>query len=61
MHLMAMDKKSKKRVEVIKQKLQKLQLQLNGAKQQNDEPGEVERIEQEIQTLKEELAALKKG
>lgn len=58
---MALDKKSKKRLEVIRQKLQKLQLQLNGAKEQNDEPGEVERIEAEIKSLKEEVSTLKKG
>jgi peptidoglycan hydrolase CwlO-like protein len=55
-----MDKKAKKRLEVIRPKLQNLQKQLSGAKQQDDEPGEVQRLEQEIENLKAEVAALKK-
>ena len=35
-----MDGKAKKRLEVIKQKLQLLRQKLAGAKKQNDEPGE---------------------
>ena len=56
---MAIDKKSKKKLEVIRQKLQKLRLQLSGAKQQDDEPGEVERLEQEIKDLEAQAEALK--
>jgi hypothetical protein len=33
------DKKAKKRIDVLHQKLQKLRQQLAGAKQQPDEPG----------------------
>lgn len=58
---MALDKKSKKRLEVIRKKLEKLQLQLAGAKEQTDEPGEVERLEEEIVSLKAESAKLKQG
>ena len=36
-----MDGKAKKRLEVIKQKLQLLRQKLSGAKRQDDEPGEV--------------------
>ena len=46
--LMALDKKSKKRLEVLRKKLEKLNAQLAGAKQQEDEPGEVAGIEKEI-------------
>lgn len=49
-----MDKRDKKRVEVINQRLMKLRQQLAGARQQEDEPGEAKRIEQEIATLEAE-------
>lgn len=55
-----MDGKAKKRLEVIHKKLQQLQLQLAGAKKQNDEPGEVERLTKEIATLEKEREQLKK-
>ena len=54
-----MDKKAKKRVEVLRQRTQKLNQQLAGARQQEDEPGEVDRIEQEIASVKEEIERLK--
>ncbi len=56
---MALDKKSKKRLEVLRQRLQKLQLQLAGAKQQEDEPGEVARIEKEIEEVHAEVQKIK--
>lgn len=54
-----MDKKAKKRVEVIRKKLGTLQQQLAGAKQQPDDPGEPARIQAEIDKLQEELTRLK--
>jgi len=54
-----MDKKSKKRIEVCNQRLQKLRQQLAGAKAQEDEPGEVERLETEIASLEAEVQKLK--
>lgn len=54
-----MDKKSKKRIDVCNQRLQKLRQQLVGAKAQNDEPGEVERLETEIASLEAEVQKLK--
>lgn len=54
-----MDGKAKKRLEVIRKKLQTLQLQLAGAKKQNDEPGEVERLEKEIADLHAEGETLR--
>ena len=49
-----MDKKAKKKLEVIRQKLQQLRKQLAGAKQQDDEPGEVAALEAQIAKLEAE-------
>jgi hypothetical protein len=54
-----MDGRAKKRLEVIKQKLQLLRQKLAGAKRQDDEPGEVSKLEQEIATLEAEAVKLR--
>ena len=54
-----MDKKAKKKLDVIHQHLQTLRQQLAGAKKQNDTPGEVERLECEIAKLETEAKILK--
>ena len=54
-----MDGRAKKRLEVIKQKLQMLRQKLAGARKQDDEPGEVQKLEQEISALEAEAAKLK--
>jgi hypothetical protein len=54
-----MDGRAKKRLEVIKQKLQLLRQKLAGAKRQDDEPGEVKKLEQEIAALESEAAKLR--
>ena len=54
-----MDKKAKKKTDVLRQRLQKLQQQLAGAKAQPDEPGEAVRLEKEIAAAEAELARLK--
>jgi hypothetical protein len=54
-----MDKKAKKRVEVLRQKLATLQQQLAGAKKQPDDPAEPARLQAEIDKIHEELAKLK--
>lgn len=54
-----MDGRAKKRLEVIKQKLQLLRQKLAGAKRQDDEPGEVRKLEQEIAALEAEAAKLR--
>ena len=54
-----MDKKAKKRVEVIRGKLASLQQQLVGARQQPDDPQEPARIAAEIEKLQAELSKLK--
>ncbi len=56
-----MDKKAKKKLEVINKKLQQLRLQLSGAKSQDDEPGEVQRLEEEIASLEAEGRKLKES
>ena len=54
-----MDKKAKKRIDVVQQKLQKLRLQLAGAKKQPDDPGDIKRLEAEIAAAEVELQKLK--
>ena len=54
-----MDKKVKKRIGVIHQRLQKLRQQLAGAKKQVDDPDEPARLEKEISALETELESLK--
>lgn len=54
-----MDKKAKKRIDVIQKKLPQLQQQLAGAKAQPDDPGEPARIQAEIVKLQAELTKLK--
>jgi len=54
-----MDKKIKKKLDKANQKIQKLQQQLAGAKQQDDEPGEVARLEQEIADTRAEIVQLR--
>jgi hypothetical protein len=54
-----MDGKAKKRLEVIKPKLQLLKQKLAGAKRQDDEPGEVRKLEQEIAALEAEATKLR--
>ena len=55
------DKKEKKRMEVLHQKIAKLQQQLAGAKKQPDDPAEVPRLEQALASAHAELAVLKKA
>jgi hypothetical protein len=54
-----MDKKAKKRIDVLNQRLRKLRQQLSGHKQQNDDPDELARIEKEIAEAEAELTMLK--
>ncbi len=54
-----MDKKIKKKLDKANQKIQKLLQQLAGAKQQDDEPGEVTRLEQEIADIRAEIVQLR--
>jgi hypothetical protein len=54
-----MDKKAKKKSEVLRQRLLKLQQQLAGAKQQPDDPGDITRLEKEIAAVQAEITKLK--
>lgn len=56
-----MDKKAKKRIDLLQQKLQKLRQQIAGAKKQMDDPDEVRRLEQELAQTASELETLKKS
>ena len=50
-----MDKKAKKKIDVLRQRLTKLRQQLAGATQQMDDPQEVERLKQDIAAAEAEL------
>lgn len=56
-----MDKKAKKRIDLLQQRLQKLRLQLAGAKKQMDDPDDVRRLEREIGEVSTELEKLKQS
>ena len=53
-----MDRKTKKRITVLKQKRQNLRLQLATVRKFPDDPTEAPRIEQELAKIEEELARL---
>lgn len=50
-----MDKKAKKRVKALRHRIEILRQKLQGAKQQEDEPGEVRKLEQEIASCTEQI------
>ena len=54
-----MDKKAKKRIDVLRKKISQLQRQLAGATQQMDDPDEVERLKAEIAAAQAEIEKLK--
>jgi peptidoglycan hydrolase CwlO-like protein len=54
-----MDKKAHKKLDQLQQRLQKLRNQIAGAKKQNDEPGEVERLTRELAATEQEIKKLK--
>lgn len=54
-----MDKKEKKRLEVLQQKIAKLQQLLTGAKKQPDDPADIPRLEKELAATHAELSKLK--
>lgn len=56
-----MDKKDKKRVEVLQQRIAKLQQLLAAARKQPDDPAEVPRLEKDLAAAHAELNALKHG
>lgn len=56
-----MDKKAKKRIEVLRKKITQLQVLLSAAKEQPDDPDEPARIEADIARAQEEIGKLKEG
>lgn len=56
-----MDKKAKKRVEVIRKKITQLQVLLTAAKEQPDDPEEPTRLQAEIEGLQAEAKKLKES
>ena len=56
---MALNKKQKKQLEVLKKKIQKTQQLLNAAKNQPDDPHEAPRLESEIASLQAEVQKIK--
>lgn len=54
-----MDKKAKKRIEVLRKKIAQLQQLLAAAKQQPDDPDEPRRLQADLDKAQEELHKLK--
>ena len=54
-----MDKKAKKKLEVLRKRLQQTQTQLKGAREQMDDPSEVASLEQTIEKIQSEIQELK--
>ncbi len=54
-----MDKKAKKKIQAINQRIQKLRQQLAGSRQQADDPSEIEALERQIAEAEAEVAKLK--
>jgi len=54
-----MDKKAKKRIDLLRKKLNDLQQRLAGAKKQMDDPEEVRQLEAEIAAAQAEIEKLK--
>jgi hypothetical protein len=56
---MALNKKQKKQLEVIRKKIPTLRQQLAGEKEQMDDPVNVKRLEDEIAKLEEQARAIR--
>ena len=56
-----MDKKTKKRIEVLQKKRQNLNTQLGVVKRFRDDPAEIPKLEAELAKVEAELAELKKA
>jgi hypothetical protein len=56
-----MDKKSKKQLEVLRQRQQNLQRQLAGARRQADDPREVTELENELRKVAADIERLREG
>ena len=56
---MALNKKQKKQIDVLKKKIQKSQQLLNAARNQPDDPAEAPRLEKEIANMQAEIEKIK--
>jgi hypothetical protein len=56
---MTMDKKDKKKTQILHQRIQNLRQQLAGAKKQMDDPQEVESLQRQLASAEAELAKMK--
>jgi predicted nucleic acid-binding Zn-ribbon protein len=56
-----MDKKAKKRIELLRKKISDLQPRLAGARKQLDDPEEVRRLEAELAAAQAEIEKLKQA
>jgi len=56
-----MDKKLKKKVDSLNQRIQRLRQQLAGAKRQHDDSGETASLQQQLAAAEAELARVKAG
>ena len=54
-----MDKKAKKRIEVLRKKISELQPRIAGARKQNDDPDELRALEADLAAAQAELDKLK--
>ncbi|KAA1261702.1 hypothetical protein LF1_42570 [Rubripirellula obstinata] len=54
-----MDKKAKKRLDIINKKLQTLRPRLAGSREQADDPSELKELEDQIKNLETEAAEIK--
>ena len=57
----AMDKKQKKRLDVLNQRIQGLRQQLAGARKQMDDPAEIQNLQEQLEAAEVELAKAKEG
>ena len=56
-----MDKKVKKRIELLHKKIVDIQQRLAGARKQMDDPGEVSQLERELAAAQQEIEKLKQS
>ncbi len=56
-----MDKKAKKKIQTLNERIQKLRQQLAGVRKQADDPGELQTLERQVADAEAELAKLKGG
>jgi hypothetical protein len=56
-----MDKKAKKRIELLHKKIADLKQRLAGARKQMDDPREVEQIESDLAAAEKEIEKLKQS